>query len=71
MLSYDAGTGELTRPAGSAAHADEAALAGYLATARALMAAAPGSISRQPETGALSAEFEHLRWFELPAESLN
>ena len=50
--------------------APDSALAGYLAEARALLAApsAPGP----PGPGDLvSADFEHLRWFELPAGCLS
>ena len=45
----------------------ESALAGYLAEAREILARAtpPG-----PVVGQVSADFEHLRWFELPAVCL-
>lgn len=52
--------------------APEPALAGYLEEATALLAAAPGPL----ETGAAtlpgqSSDFEHLRWFDLPAACLS
>ena len=58
--------------------ADESALAGYLAEARRLFDAAdarPAATTQadQPSAGstvALSEDFEHLRWFDLPAECL-
>jgi len=49
--------------------APESALAGYLEQARALFAAAPGPDLTDPG-GLVSADFEHLRWFELPAGCL-
>jgi selenocysteine lyase/cysteine desulfurase len=69
QLSYDTETGELLRPPLDLVRAGEDALAGYLEAARALLAAAPGADGDAP-SGALSAEFEHLRWFDLPAASL-
>jgi hypothetical protein len=50
--------------------APEDALAGYLDAARQRFAAAPTWTETNPHPGALSAEFEHLRWFELPEGSL-
>ncbi|MGZ6993260.1 MAG: aminotransferase class V-fold PLP-dependent enzyme [Ilumatobacteraceae bacterium] len=70
QLSYDPATGELIRPPVDSVRAAESALAGYLETARQLMTAAPAWTQTGPHPGALSAEFEHLRWFDLPAESL-
>ena len=70
QLSYDPLTGELRRPPVDSVRAPESALAGYLETARQLMTAAPGWTQTDPHPGALSAEFEHLRWFDLPEESL-
>jgi len=62
------------------ARAEESALAGYLEEATELFAAAPGpvppaaaaSATGTPATGdrAVSANFEALRWFELPAACL-
>ena len=70
QLSYDPITGQLQRPPPDCARAPETALVGYLDTARQLMAAAPAWTPTDPHPGALSAEFEHLRWFDLPEESL-
>ena len=70
QLSYDPATGELIRPPLGDRRADEAALAGYLDHARALFAAAPSNDAVEPGLGALSPEFEHLRWFDLPAACL-
>ena len=50
--------------------APESALAGYLAEAHALLAAAAGPLDHDPAAGTVSADFEHLRWFELPAVCL-
>jgi hypothetical protein len=51
----------------------ESALAGYLDEARALFQALPDDVP-EPDTAALLAalgdDFEHLRWFDLPVESL-
>ncbi len=69
QLSYDPATGELLRPPVDLVRAGEEALAGYLAAARTLLAEAPGADGDAPG-GTLSAEFEHLRWFDLPAASL-
>jgi hypothetical protein len=44
--------------------APESALREYLDTARELMASATAP-SSDPESLAVSADFEHLRWFEL------
>jgi hypothetical protein len=67
-----AGDGSMTYP-----HHDEpvpeSALPGYLDEARALLAQAPGA--RGDAAGGqvpsqVSEDFEHLRWFELPAVCL-
>ena len=51
--------------------APESALAEYLAEARELFAAAAGAPTDLGDLGDLvSADFEHLRWFELPAGCL-
>lgn len=54
--------------------APESALAGYLHEARALLAALPDpavdGVMPHLADDRLSADFEHLRWFDLPAESL-
>ncbi len=70
QLSYDAATGALVRPPLDEARATEDALAGYLDAARAVFAAASTDEQCEPAPGTLSADFEHLRWFDLPAASL-
>jgi hypothetical protein len=69
-LSYDPATGDLLRPPLDRVRAPESALAGYLTAARQLFAATPAWTETDPHPGGLSAEFEHLRWFDLPDESL-
>ena len=71
QLSYDPATGELVRPALDVARAGEDALAGYLTAARAVFEASASGAATEPVAGALSEDFEHLRWFDLPAESLS
>ena len=66
-LSYDR-DGDLRYPR----HADtapESALAGYLEEARALLAARSEPADLTPPIG-VSADFEHLRWFDLPSVCL-
>jgi selenocysteine lyase/cysteine desulfurase len=70
QLTYDETTGDLTRPPLVDARAGEDALASYLESARTLFAAAPSWTPTEPQRGVLSAEFEHLRWFDLPDQSL-
>ncbi len=70
QLSYDPATGELVRPPHDRSRASESELASYLDSARALFASTPSPTSDSPRPGALSAEFEHLRWFDLPDESM-
>jgi selenocysteine lyase/cysteine desulfurase len=70
QISYDAATGEMRYP-----HHDEpvpeSALAGYLAEAREIVAAAHGPNSDGAGSSrGVSADFEKLRWFELPAVCL-
>lgn len=74
MLDWD--EGRLTYPQHHVT-APERALAGYLDEARTIVAAAAADAAadpaRDPATwgvAATSAEFEHLRWFELPAACL-
>jgi selenocysteine lyase/cysteine desulfurase len=69
-LSYDADTGALRRPPLVHDRAPESALAGYLDAARARFASAEEWEPAAHPTG-LSAEFEHLRWFDIPAGSLD
>ena len=66
QLSYDPDTGELRRPPLDRQRADESVLDDYLDIARNLLAHATVSTSVDPDPGALSTEFEHLRWFDLP-----
>jgi selenocysteine lyase/cysteine desulfurase len=72
MLDYD-GEGRLNYPH-TRREADESALVGYLADARALLeqrvAEAEDRRQQDPAADAVSADFEHLRWFELTATSL-
>jgi hypothetical protein len=73
MVSYDPATGEMLRPPVDRARAPESALAGYLADAAAVFTAAQEWTGEGDATAAhefVSAEFEHLRWFELPTASL-
>ena len=70
QLSYDPSTGDLRRPPIDSVRAPEDALAGYLDAARQRFAAAPAWTESNPHPGSVSPEFEHLRWFDLPAESL-
>ena len=70
-LSYDQATGALVVPDLPHDRAPESALAGYLHEARRILegaAEAPAGVTAA--NGALSADFEHLRWFELPAQCL-
>lgn len=69
-VGYDPETGAMLRPEVDNVHADESVLARYLDEARRVFeAATPWSVD-EPGPAGLSAEFEHLRWFELPAASL-
>jgi selenocysteine lyase/cysteine desulfurase len=70
QLHYDATTGELVRPPLDEARAGEDSLANYLEAARAVFDGAAGWDPTALLPGAVSEEFEHLRWFDLPAESL-
>ena len=66
-LSYDGSTGKLVIPELPHDRAPESALAGYLDEARGILADANGSADADAW---VSADFEHLRWFELPASCL-
>jgi selenocysteine lyase/cysteine desulfurase len=74
QIAYDPETGEMTYPHHEEP-VSESALAGYLVEAEQLIAGRvelmAGSITdpEEPRTG-LSADFEQLRWFELPAVCL-
>jgi hypothetical protein len=59
------------RPLIGHAVAPEEALADYLAAASERFAAAPGWTSDGDRLASLSAEFEHLRWFDLPLASVD
>ncbi|GAA1693960.1 aminotransferase class V-fold PLP-dependent enzyme [Fodinicola feengrottensis] len=67
MLHYDE-SGALRYPA-QRRSAPESALGGYLEDARSILDAA-GEPDCDLPTGSLSEDFEHLRWFELPASCL-
>ena len=67
-VSYDAGTGEMVHPH----HADtapESALSDYLKVGEEIMLATEPAPD-EPPTG-VSAEFEHLRWFDLPGRCVS
>ena len=68
-VRYDLERGELRFPHVDDQRAPESALAEYLAEARALLAATPEWTESAP-AGSLNPEFERLRWFDLPAQSL-
>ena len=70
QLSYDPLTGDLLRPPVDSLRATEDALAGYLLDAHARFDAAPAWLGGEVPPGVLSEDFEHLRWFDLPAESM-
>ncbi len=67
-ITYDAATGELVVPPLPHDRAPESALAGYLEEARRILASATADGDDRPP--AVSEDFEHLRWFELPAGCL-
>jgi hypothetical protein len=68
-ITYDETTGELVVPPLPHDRAPESALAGYLDEARRLLAAAAVDRADGPPPD-VSDDFEHLRWFELPAVCL-
>jgi hypothetical protein len=70
QVSYDPATGLMVRPTVDDVRAPESALAGYLDSARTLLEQAPEWVDHGDQRGALTPEFEHLRWFDLPAASL-
>jgi selenocysteine lyase/cysteine desulfurase len=71
QVGYDQRTGEMTYPRHDEP-VPETALSGYLDEARTIFAAAPGIVDdlTTGDVGGLSADFEHLRWFELPSSCL-
>jgi selenocysteine lyase/cysteine desulfurase len=66
-LSYDPVTGELRRPAVEHRRAGDESLGVYLDDARRTLLAAPEWDGSEPAPGTLPPNFEHLRWFDLPA----
>ena len=68
-LSYDEATGALVLPNLPQDRAPESALAGYLDEARRILAET-GDGDGADAGPAVSEDFEHLRWFELPAGCL-
>ena len=72
QLFYDPATGELVRPPVDKVRAPESTLVDYLAQARSLLTSAPewSAAEGNGAAGPMSAAFEHLRWFDLPNESL-
>jgi selenocysteine lyase/cysteine desulfurase len=70
-LSYDHDSGALVVPALSHDRAPESSLEGYLAEARERFDGASGEPRCDDEVLPLSADFEHLRWFELPLACLS
>ena len=71
QLSYESGTLGWPRRDD---HVDESALAGYLQQAQALVDSLPEPTESDHSAGvraALGDDFEHLRWFDLPVESLS
>ena len=69
QVSYNLQTGEMVRPPIDQVRAPESDLLAYLDHARTVFAEAP-EWAEHGVHHTLSAEFEHLRWFELPAASL-
>jgi hypothetical protein len=69
QVTYDPDTGAMTYPRHDEP-VPESALVGYLEQAREILAAAPGADAGDDGSSTLSADFEHLRWFELPAACL-
>ncbi len=69
QVGYDPESGAMTYPRHDEP-VPESALAGYLEQAREIFAAAPGAAPGDDGSATLSADFEHLRWFELPAACL-
>ena len=73
QVTYDEVTGQMRYPRHDEP-VPESALAGYLEEARTVLAAAePQSAmcDEQVRDGAVSPDFEHLRWFELPSVCLS
>jgi selenocysteine lyase/cysteine desulfurase len=68
-ITYDAASGDLVVPSLPHDRAPESALAGYLEEARRVLAAA-AVVDGDGPPPRVSDDFEHLRWFELPAGCL-
>ncbi|MDQ1641307.1 MAG: hypothetical protein QOJ90_658 [Actinomycetota bacterium] len=69
QVTYDPATGEMRYPRHDEP-VPESALRGYLDEARRIIAAAEPCTADADLSGTLSSDFEHLRWFELPAACL-
>jgi selenocysteine lyase/cysteine desulfurase len=69
QVAYDPATGEMTYPRHDEP-VPESALPGYLEEGRRIVAAAAECPPDDDLSGVISADFEHLRWFELPAACL-
>ena len=69
-VSYDPATGAMVHPDLHAVRAPESHLQQYLDDARQRFEAASEWSDVGPDPGQTSDEFEHLRWFDLPAPSL-
>ena len=69
QIGYDPETGEMTYPHHDES-APESALAGYLAEAEQIVAATAEPAGADGPVVELTADFEQLRWFELPAACL-
>jgi selenocysteine lyase/cysteine desulfurase len=69
QVGYDPDTGAMTYPRHDEP-VPESALPGYLDEARRIAAAATGCPPDGDLSAVVSADFEHLRWFELPAVCL-
>jgi selenocysteine lyase/cysteine desulfurase len=69
QIGYDPETGEMTYPHHDES-APESALAGYLAEAEQIVAATAEPAGADGPIVELTADFEQLRWFELPAACL-
>jgi selenocysteine lyase/cysteine desulfurase len=70
QVGYDPATGEMTYPRHDEP-VPESALPGYLEEARRIVAAAGECPPDDDLSSAISADFEHLRWFELPAACID
>ena len=70
QVGYDPATGEMTYPRHDEP-VPESALPGYLDEARRIVAGAGECPPDADLSDAISADFEHLRWFELPAACID